>query len=121
MGKTVEIPNVLDVPFGLKLDYPMLIVETGTNRQARTLIAIESGESFVLGRADIAGSDRSISNQHLIFNRLHDRYFVNGLHSKNNTLIRGTALAPDAPAVELQHGDHLKVGEIFLRVMLSYQ
>lgn len=93
-------------------------METGTNREARTLIAIESGESFVLGRADIAGSDRSISNQHLIFTRLHARYFVNDLHSKNGTLVRGTALAPDAPTVELQHGDRLKVGDIFLRVML---
>ena len=111
----VSIPDTWS---NFNLKYPLLIVESGTNRDARTLVNIEPGSSLVMGRADIAGNDRSISSRHLVFNRQGDRYLVNDLMSKNGTLLKGVTLDPDAPAAELQNGDRIKVGEVFLRFVL---
>lgn len=102
----------------ITFNYPLLTIESGTNRDARTLVTVESGQSLVLGRADIAGNDLSISSQHLIFTRQHDRYFVNDFGSKNGTLLRGICLNSNAPPVELENDDRIKIGEIFLRFNL---
>ncbi|GAP94032.1 FHA domain-containing serine/threonine-protein kinase [Leptolyngbya sp. NIES-2104] len=113
--KTVPpIPEVKETG-GISFNYPLLTVESGTNRNARTLVTLEPGESIVLGRADIAGNDLSISSKHLIFTRQHGRYFVNDFQSKNGTLLRGMLLNPNAPPLEVQNDDRIKVGEIFLR------
>jgi serine/threonine-protein kinase len=113
--KTIPpIPEVKENP-GISFNYPLLTVESGTNRNARTLVGLEPGESIVLGRADIAGNDLSISSKHLIFTRQHGRYFVNDFHSKNGTLLRGMLLNPNALPLEVQNDDRIKVGDIFLR------
>ncbi|MGG6270494.1 protein kinase domain-containing protein [Leptolyngbya sp. AN03gr2] len=113
--KTIPpIPEVKE-SVGISFNYPLLTVESGTNRDARTLVALEPGESIVLGRADIAGNDLSISSKHLMFTRQHGRYFVNDFHSKNGTLLRGMLLNPNAPPLEVQNNDRIKVGDIFLR------
>jgi serine/threonine-protein kinase len=108
-------PAPLEPETVVSFNYPLLTVESGTNRNARTLVTVEPGQVLVLGRADIAGNDLSISGRHLIFTRQHDRYFVNDFHSKNGTLVRGVALNPDAPPIELENGDRIKVGDIFLK------
>jgi len=110
------VPKLSEV--GLKdlhLRYPLLIVESGTNRSTRTLLNIEDGNTLVLGRADIAGADDSISRRHIEFSRSGDSYAVRDLSSKNGTMLRGTALKADAAPVEVHHGDRLKIGDIFLR------
>lgn len=113
--KTIPpIPEV-EQASGISFNYPLLTVESGTNRDARTLVTLEPGESIILGRADIAGSDLSISSKHLIFTRQHGRYFVNDFCSKNGTLLRGRLLDPKAPPLEVQNNDRIKVGDIFLR------
>ncbi len=106
-----ELP---EPPADIHLRYPMLIVESGSNRGARTLVNTEAGGSLVIGRADIAGSDLSISSRHLEFSRSGDHYFIQDLGSKNGTLVRGLALTPQVP-VEVKHGDRIKVGDVFLR------
>ena len=68
-----------------------------------------------MGRADIAGSDSSISRRHLEFSRAGDHYYVRDLTSKNGTMVRGIVLDPKEPPVEIQHADRIKVGDIFLR------
>lgn len=102
-------------PEDLHLRCPMLIVESGTNRGARTVLGLADGERRELGRADLAGNDQSISRQHLEFSRAGDRYFVRDLGSKNGTLLRGLALEPNGLPVEIQHSDRIKAGDIFLR------
>jgi len=94
---------------------PWLIVETGSNRAARLPLTLADGASAKLGRADIAGNDESISREHLEFRRQGERYFVRDLGSKNGTLLRGGALVPHAAPVAINHGDRIKVGDIFLR------
>jgi len=114
LGYVPDLPEV-----GLKdlhLRYPLLIVESGTNRSARTFINIEDGGTLVLGRADLAGADESISRRHLEFSRSGNCYFVRDLGSKNGTMVGGTALEADAPPVEVRHGDRLKIGDVFLRL-----
>ena len=113
LGYVPELPAV-----GLKdlhLRYPLLIVESGSNRSARNLINIEDGGTLVIGRADIAGADDSISRRHLEFSRSGDAYFVRDLGSKNGTMVGGTALEAEAAPVEVRHGDRIKVGDVFLR------
>ena len=109
------IRGLPEPPPDLHLRYPMLIVESGSNRGARTLVNIEDGGSLVLGRADIAGANQSISRRHLEFSRSGDRYFVRDLGSKNGTMLRGIALNPSATSWEIKHVDRIKVGDIFLR------
>lgn len=114
------------------LKYPLLIVESGTNKGALTLIRVEPGNQLVLGRADIAGSDCSISRRHLAFTRQNDRYFVSDLRQKPNpnelapngdaeinpTLLGGVALELNTAPSEIFNNIRLKVGNIFLCVVL---
>ncbi|MCE2699308.1 MAG: FHA domain-containing serine/threonine-protein kinase [Nostocales cyanobacterium LE14-WE4] len=116
------IPNLPEPPKDLNLRYPLLIVESGSNRGARTLVNIENTGSLVLGREDLAGADGSISrrqgkgaNGHLEFSRSGDRYFVRDLGSKNGIMVRGIALDAEVPPMEIRHADRIKVGDIFLR------
>jgi serine/threonine-protein kinase len=99
----------------LHLRYPLLIVESGTNKGARTLVNIDDGGALSLGRMDVAGNDDSISRRHLEFTRRGDRYFVRDLGSKNGTILRGVALAPTDAPQEVWHADRIKVGDVFLR------
>lgn len=109
------IPNLPEPPKDLHLRYPLLIVESGNNRGAKTLINIEDGGTLALGRADLAGADSSISRNHLEFSRSGDRYFVRDLGAKNGTMVRGIALDKGVPPLEIRHADRVKVGDIFLR------
>lgn len=121
LGETEAADEAVEpfVPPDIHLRHPLLIVETGTNQGARTLLNLNDGDSLVLGRADIAGSDTSISRQHLRFRREEYRYLVSDLGSKNGTIISGTALGPDGPPREVHHGDRIKVGDVFLRFALT--
>lgn len=98
----------------LHLRHPLLIVESGSNQGARTMISLEDGGSLALGRTDIAGNDTSISRKHLEFGRSGNCYFVRDLHSKNGTILRGIALKPGG-TMEIRHADRIKVGDVFLR------
>lgn len=112
LGYAIERPST---PADLHLRSPLLIVESGTNRGARTVLGLADGERRALGRGEIAGSDLSISRCHLEFHREGDRYFVRDLGSKNGTLVAGLALGPADGAVEVRHADRVKVGDVFLR------
>ncbi len=104
-----ESPKVVS---NLSFEYPLLIVESGSNKGARTFIQINDGESQILGRAELAGADTSISRKHLEFSRRGNDYFVRDLGSKNGTMLKGKLIS-DRP-LPLQPGDFLKVGDIFL-------
>ncbi len=106
------IPQLPEFPKDLHLRYPLLIVDSGSNQGARTLINIEEGNSLVLGRADIAGADRTLSSQHVEFIRQGDKYFVRDLGSKNGTMIKGKVVKNNA--ILINHGDRIKVGDVFL-------
>jgi len=109
LGISGESPKVVN---SFSWEYPLLIVESGSNKGARTFIKINDGESQVLGRAELAGADTSISRKHLEFSRQGNDYFVRDLGSKNGTMLKGK-LVGDRP-LPLQPGDFLKVGDIFL-------
>jgi serine/threonine protein kinase len=108
-------PGIPDLPPDFHLRHPLLIIESGTNERARTVLGLKSGEKRTIGREDLAGNDSSISRTHLEFTRCDDQYFVRDLNSKNGTLVRGTALKPGSSPIEIRHTDRIKVGEIFLR------
>jgi serine/threonine-protein kinase len=112
------VPYLPGLPKDLHLRYPLLIVESGSNREARTLVNISENGTLVMGRADLAGSNDSISRRHLEFSRVGDLYFVRDLGSKNGTLLKGLMLQPNDPPTPIQHGDRLKVGDVFLRFVL---
>lgn len=112
LGYVADLPKT---PQDLNLRSPLLIVESGSNRGARTVASIKDGESLVLGRADIAGNDSSISRRHVRLSRVGESYFVADLSSKNGTLVGGIALEASAPPVEIRHGDRIKIGDVFLR------
>lgn len=110
LGATPETPKPVKE---VLLSYPQLVVESGTNKSARTLLNIEDGGALVLGRTDIAGADRSISRRHLRFTRQGNIYFVRDFKSKNGTMLGGKVL--DTNPVQLNHGDRIKAGDVFLR------
>lgn len=106
---------ITTIPDDLHLRYPLLIVESGSNKGAKSLINIANGSKLIMGRAEIAGSNDSISRSHLEFSRVNNQYFVRDVGSKNGTLIRGIVLNPNAPPFAINHSDRIKVGDIFLR------
>ena len=110
-------PFVPVAPPDLGLRFPMLIVESGTNQGGRTLVSLEDGEERTFGRLDLAADEASVSREHLIFRRQGDDYFVREtkLGSKNGTMVRGIALGPGDPEMELHHGDRILMGDLFLR------
>jgi eukaryotic-like serine/threonine-protein kinase len=99
-----------------RLELPLLIVESGSNRGAKTVLNIPEGGTLTLGRVDIAGSDDSISRCHLEFSRVGQQYCLRDLGSKNGTLLRGNQLRPGGDFASLQHQDRIKVGDVFLRI-----
>ena len=112
------IPYMPELPQDLEFRYPLLIVESGSNKGARTLINLSDGETLVMGRADIAGGNESISRRHLEFSRSGSNYFVSDIGSKNGTLVKGIAIKPHSIPILIQHCDRIKVGDIFLRFVL---
>lgn len=115
------VPYLPEPPKDLHLRHPLLIVESGSNRGARTVLGLGDGERREIGRADIAGSDTTISRRHLEFNRSSDCYFVRDLGSKNGTMVRGIILDPADPPTEVRHGDRIKVGDVFLRFAFMHE
>ncbi|NEQ37771.1 MAG: protein kinase [Okeania sp. SIO3I5] len=106
----LDLPNL---PTGLNFEYPLLIVESGSNKGARTFVNINDRNYLILGRVDIAGADTSISRKHLEFKRNGNNYFVRDLGSKNGTMLKGQIISNRL--VKIQHGDMIKVGDVFLR------
>ncbi|RUT01885.1 hypothetical protein DSM106972_065080 [Dulcicalothrix desertica PCC 7102] len=103
----------------VQLRYPLLIVESGTNKGAASVINIDDGEVLILGRAEIAGGDDSISRRHFEFTRKGNQYFVRDVGSKNGTLVRGLALTPNGTLTLIQHSDRIKVGDVFLQFVIK--
>ncbi|MGB8510725.1 MAG: FHA domain-containing serine/threonine-protein kinase [Pyrinomonadaceae bacterium] len=101
-------------------DFPVLIIESGTNRNARTFLHIDDGETAVMGRADFAGNDQSISRRHIEIRRQGRRYWLRDLASRNGTMVGGSQLALGVPC-ELRHADRIKIGDIFLRFAFMQQ
>jgi len=112
------VPNLPEPPADLHLRSPLLIVESGSDRGARTVIHLADGESLILGREDIAGSDTSISRRekggHLEFSRRGNQYFVRNVSNKE-IMVRAIGLTKGNPPVEVRHADRIKVGGVFLR------
>ena len=98
----------------------MLIIESGTNRNARTFLHIADGEAVILGRTDFAGNDQSIGRRHIEIRRRGRRYWLRDLESRNRTMIGGRLLPPRRPH-ELRHADRIKIGDIFLRFAFLQQ
>lgn len=112
-----HVSDLPPLPDDLHLRSPLLIVESGTMRGARTVLGLEDGETRILGRSSLAGNDSSISRDHLEFRKVGDRYYIRDLNSKNGTLVRGVEVTYDNP-LEIRHTDRVKVGEVFLRFVL---
>jgi serine/threonine-protein kinase len=112
------IPSLPEPPGDLHLRSPLLIVESGSNRGARTVLYVGDEGRLVLGREDIAGSDTSISRRskggHLEFSRRGDQYFVRNVSDKE-MLVRAIVLDKSDPPIEVRHADRIKVGDVFLR------
>ncbi|BAZ38982.1 serine/threonine protein kinase [Calothrix sp. NIES-4101] len=112
LGYATYVPSI---PDDLHLRYPLLIVESGNSKGTRSLINIGDGGVLLMGRAEIAGANDSISRRHLEFSRRGNDYFVRDLGSKNGTLVRGITLTPYAAPTKILHSDRIKVGDVFLR------
>jgi serine/threonine-protein kinase len=110
-GHTPEPPPM---PADLHLRSPLLIVESGEMRGARTVLGLEDGQTRVFGRSSLAGGDSSISREHFEFRRAGDHYYIRDLNSKNGTMVRGLDVTSENP-LEMRHTDRVKVGDIFLR------
>ena len=100
---------------GEPLIYPLLIVESGSNEGARTVLNLSREIPYVLGRGELAGSDTSISRRHLEFSCIEGTYCIRDIGSKNGTWVNGKRLIPNESAIALRHSDRIKVGDIFLR------
>jgi serine/threonine-protein kinase len=115
MSELGYLPYLTEPPADLHLRSPLLIVESGSNRGARTVLGLEDGQKRLIGRADIAGNDESISRRHCEISRTGEHYFVRDLDSKNGTMVRGIAYGRGHSPVEIHHADRIKVGDVFLR------
>lgn len=102
-------------PRDLHLRYPLLVVESGSNRGAQTVLSLSDNGKRILGRAEMAGSDLSIGRSHMEFSRSGNRYFVRDLGSRNGTMVRGLELSVSDARTEIRHGDRIRVGAIYLR------
>jgi serine/threonine-protein kinase len=101
---------------GSPLEFPLLIVESGSNEGARTVLSLPAKvSSRILGRVELAGSDTSISRQHLEVSCSGGSYFIRDVGSKNGTWVNGKRLMPNKSAIALHHSDRIKVGDLFLR------
>jgi eukaryotic-like serine/threonine-protein kinase len=109
-------PLVTPMASASSLSRAFLIVESGTNKDARTLLELANGETRVMGRVEIAGNNESISRRHLEFSHNDNQWWVQDMGSKNGTLLRGTALTAAMGAVPIQDRDRLRVGDVFLRL-----
>jgi serine/threonine-protein kinase len=115
-----EVINELDIstktvePLTVSYDFPVLIIESGSNRNARTFLNITDNAAIVMGRSDFASSDQSISRKHVEIRRQGHHYWIKDLGSRNGTMIAGNLLSPHE-SHELQHGDRIKLGDVFLR------
>lgn len=109
------VPGIPPIPSDFHLRSPLLIVESGTNCMARTVLNLSDGERREFGLYDLAGADRSVSRRHLEFSRTGDQYYVRDIGSKNGTMVRGINLVPRGSPVEIHHTDRIKMGDIFLR------
>lgn len=98
----------------LQKGFPVLIIESGSNRNARTFINISENDSVVLGRSDFAGNDESISRKHIEISRRNSRFYLMDVGSKNGTMAAGALLQPFVSR-ELRHADRIKIGDLFLR------
>lgn len=92
----------------------------GQAQASARLLWAENDESFVLlpvtsiGRAGgntIVLDDGYISNEHALFTRREQRWWVEDLGSRNGTLVNGTEIEG---AVVLRPGDVITVGDIEL-------
>ncbi|MCM1982840.1 FHA domain-containing serine/threonine-protein kinase [Lyngbya confervoides] len=99
----------------VRLGFPLLRVESGSNRDACLPINLADGETRSIGRGEIAGNDVSISRKHLFVRRYGTQYCAGDHGSTNGTLHNGRILAK-GQSVWIKHGDHLKLGDVFLRV-----
>jgi serine/threonine-protein kinase len=111
LGVRYELPAP---PAGLRLDSPMLIVESGSNRRSRVLLSLRDGEVRIVGRADIAGDDTSVSRSHLEVSRAGNSYRIRDI-SSTGTWMRGSLLVRYGPPVDVRHGDRIRMGDVFLR------
>lgn len=102
------------------LGHPMLIIESGTNRNTHTVVNVEEGSFATYGRADFAGDDQTVSREHIEFTRKGGKYFVRDLESRNGTMVAGVALLPFRWYV-ITHADRIKVGDLFLRFALTQE
>jgi serine/threonine protein kinase len=109
-----QTPMLLTMPDDLHLRSPLLIVESGEMRGARTVLGLEDGQTLVFGRSSLAGNDASISREHFEFRRSGDRYYIRDLDSKHGTMVRGLDVTSQNP-LEVRHTDRVKVGDMFLR------
>lgn len=108
-----SLSTVPMLPSGVRLDSPLLIIESGPNYLARMVLTLRDGEMLPIGREHLAGGDTSISRKHLEFSRRGDRYYVRDVGSTNGTWVHGIMI--DNRPVEIHHTDRIKVGDIFLR------
>ncbi len=121
LGEFGYATYVAPIPNDIHLRYPLLIVESGNNKGTRSLINISDGGVLLMGRAEIAGANDSISRSHLEFSRRGNQYFVRDLGSKNGTLVRGIALTAGKAPTSIVHSDRIKVGDVFLRFVFLHQ
>jgi serine/threonine-protein kinase len=109
------IPNLPPAIKDLHLRSPLLIVESGTNRGARTVLGLSDGDRRAMGRHDFAGDELSISRRHFEISRAGDSYFVQDIGSTHGTMVRGLLLWAEHPPMELHHGDRIRIGDVYLR------
>ncbi|MDJ0718486.1 MAG: FHA domain-containing serine/threonine-protein kinase [Prochloraceae cyanobacterium] len=102
-----------------ELRTPVLIIESGSNKNAKTTINIPDGGNLILGRGELAGNDSSISRKHIEFIRRKSQYLVRDVGSKNGTLFKGSLLKSKGSFIPINHRDSIKVGDIFLRFIWS--